>query len=302
MDFSFGGADEVQEVDSLHFNSPDPSPTSPSPSSPSPSNPNSSPISGMPVVTSLDTVVVANAAVGILSGAGTGTAAVAAAAAAATAPPRLGLRRKSTGVGSPLVNVVATYDSIKSEQGKGGEGGKRMEENKEGKYDDADIGDTPMSPVLMRTKDSLLLKDMQKQKRRKNTINAGIMTTSILEKSDLGIPASNSAPADSGNGWNTVSEELRFLVDTEMKTRGLRSLHVGEVQSTSPPFCSPECIYTADCLTESPRVLRSPTQVPIPDTPTIGPCTMTVSGSEPADESISPLQLSSPILSSVACS
>ncbi|EKM75515.1 hypothetical protein AGABI1DRAFT_116349, partial [Agaricus bisporus var. burnettii JB137-S8] len=112
----------------------------------------------MPVVTSLDTVVVANAAVGILSGAGTGTAAVAAAAAAATAPPRLGLRRKSTGVGSPLVNVVATYDSIKSEQGKGGEGGKRMEENKEGKYDDADIGDTPMSPVLMRTKDSLLLK------------------------------------------------------------------------------------------------------------------------------------------------
>jgi hypothetical protein len=284
MDFGFGDGDDNN-----------PSPTSPSPS---PSLPTSSQIPGMPVMTSSDnnTVVVANAAVGILSGAGAGAGAgsgsgsggpAVSVVVAATAPaPRLGLRRKSTGVGSPLVNVVATYDSIKSEQAKV-EGGKRMEGNREGGEDELDCygggggggGDTPMSPVLMRTKDSLLLKDVQRQKIRRDT----------MENPDFG-----SDPA-LGMGRDMSPGEVRSLVDREvMKTRGLYSRPI------SPPFCSPESSRAADMI-ERPQSPTTTQVCVLPDTPMIGPCAMTAEGSKPVDEAISPLQLSSPILPSGVC-
>lgn len=228
----------------------------------------SSPLSGMPVISES----VPN------SGIRPGTRVVA-------GGTRIGLRRKSTGVGSPLVNCVATWESISS--------------NRSSMNDDDEIADrdeedvaTPMSPLLMRTKDSLLLKDVQQRKKRSLTSSGMPKTPMTL---DLKLSVSNSTPVGSSSGWSTLSEEIPFLTDAEAETQGLLSDNKEPPSSpSSHPFPSTPSQST-NPTTTNPQPL-SPTQIPIPDTPTIGPCTMTMSGSKTLEEVISPLQLSSPAL------
>ncbi|KAF9446360.1 hypothetical protein P691DRAFT_188657 [Macrolepiota fuliginosa MF-IS2] len=88
------------------------------------------------------------------------------------------VRRKAVGLGSPLANCVATFESLlhlRSGEdvcdGDGNNDGSSVLDASESEAEtqeeeDVDADEETMSPVLMRAKDSLLLKDVRKRKTR----------------------------------------------------------------------------------------------------------------------------------------
>ncbi|KAJ3572900.1 hypothetical protein NP233_g2777 [Leucocoprinus birnbaumii] len=224
----------------------------------------SQPLSGLPVTTSPTFVSGTNRDAFGSSGSG----------AKAVVNTRVGLRRKVTGVSSPLANCVATWESISDKS--------PLQEDEAG----AGVGDgedceTPMSPLLMRAKDSLLLRDVQRRKKRR--VITPSVTEEVEESSAVqpigaieGMPVSASAP--SRVKWGSLLE-ADYHAPSSPEATETESLLLDSNEAS-------------DFLALTPLTLA--TQIRLPETPTIGPSTRTASGSRELDEAISPLQLSSP--------
>lgn len=201
------------------------------------------------------------------------------------ATTRTGLRRKVTGVSSPLTQCVATWENVADPLLPG-----RNEVQSTGDEDH----ETPMSPVLMRAKDSLLLRDVRKKKRTAS-ISSAEDIVELMSQIIGGIPVSASA----------LRRVERVVSSDRISTISL-GLDAGERVSLlhAPDEMDPS---SPDPYPSSPNPFRSPPSTPLtsptriqpPDTPTIGPSTRTASGSRDLDDAISPLQLSSPTITNV---
>jgi len=196
----------------------------------------------------------------------------------AIATSRTGLRQKVTGVSSPLTQCVATWENVADPLLPG-----RNEVQFEGDEDH----ETPMSPVLMRAKDSLLLRDVRKKKRTAS-ISSAEEIVELMSQIIEGIPVSTSALR---GAERSVSSDQISTISLDLDA-GERVSLLDALDKTDPsspnPFRSPPS-----------TPLTSTTYIQPPDTPTIRPSTRTVSGSRDLDDAISPLQLSSPTITNV---
>jgi len=194
------------------------------------------------------------------------------------ATTRTGLRRRMTGVSSPLIQCVATWENVADPLLPGGN---------EAKFEGDEDHETPMSPVLMRAKDSLLLRDVRRKKRTAS-ISSAEEIVELMSQIIEGIPVSTSA--------------LRGV------ERGVSSDRISTISLGSDVEERVSLLHAPDKTDpSSPNPFRSPPSTPVtltahiqpPDTPTIRPSTRTVSGSRDLDDAISPLQLSSPTITNV---
>ncbi|KAF5360880.1 hypothetical protein D9756_004539 [Leucocoprinus leucothites] len=199
----------------------------------------------------------------------------------ALANTRIGLNCKVTGVSSPLANCVATWENI-SEQS-------FSTEDTIG-FEDGDDCEAPMSPLLMRAKDSLLLKDVQRRK-KKRTATPPRAQVQLLGQPIKGTSAF--APASPRIRWrNSLGKDSQVSNSPEVAETQSLLLNVEESIPPDPLCASPHSSPTTESQPLFPLTLTA--QIQPPDTPMIRPSTRTASGSKDLDEAISPLQLSSP--------
>ena len=203
----------------------------------------------------------------------------------AIATTRTGLRRKVTGVSSPLTQCVATWENVTDPLLPG---------RNEVKFEGDEDHETPMSPVLMRAKDSLLLRDVRKKKRTAS-ISSAEEIVELMSQIIEGIPVSTSAL----RGVERVVSSDRMSTISLGLDAGERVSLLHASDKTDPS--SPEPYPSSPNPFRSPpsTPLTSPTHIQPPDTPTIRPSTRTASGSRDLDDAISPLQLSSPTITNI---
>lgn len=203
----------------------------------------------------------------------------------AIATTRTGLRRKVTGVSSPLTQCVATWENVTDPLLPG---------RNEVKFEGDEDHETPMSPVLMRAKDSLLLRDVRKKKRTAS-ISSAEEIVELMSQIIEGIPVSTSAL----RGVERVVSSDRMSTISLGLDAGERVSLLHASDETDPS--SPEPYPSSPNPFRSPpsTPLTSPTHIQPPDTPTIRPSTRTASGSRDLDDAISPLQLSSPTITNI---
>ena len=203
----------------------------------------------------------------------------------AIATTRTGLRRKVTGVSSPLTQCVATWENVTDPLLPG---------RNEVKFEGDEDHETPMSPVLMRAKDSLLLRDVRKKKRTAS-ISSAEEIVELMSQIIEGIPVSTSAL----RGVERVVSSDRIPTISLGLDAGERVSLLHASDETDPS--SPEPYPSSPNPFRSPpsTPLTSPTHIQPPDTPTIRPSTRTASGSRDLDDTISPLQLSSPTITNI---
>ena len=203
----------------------------------------------------------------------------------AIATTRTGLRRKVTGVSSPLTQCVATWENVTDPLLPG---------RNEVKFEGDEDHETPMSPVLMRAKDSLLLRDVRKKKRTAS-ISSAEEIVELMSQIIEGIPVSTSAL----RGVERVVSSDRIPTISLGLDAGERVSLLHASDETDPS--SPEPYPSSPNPFRSPpsTPLTSPTHIQPPDTPTIRPSTRTASGSRDLDDAISPLQLSSPTITNI---